>query len=102
MKVDWDSSNNGMTVRATISGSVNTSDTPELENEFNAHRIGVSEMIVDCFGVQYLSSAAMRAMLVVHHQMQSRGDKFILRHLTPDVKESIETSGLDMIFNIEK
>lgn len=102
MKVDWDSSNNGTTVRATISGSIDTASAPELEDEINAHRLGISEMIIDFSSVSYISSAAIRVLLAVHRQMSGRGDNFILRHLSSDVQESIETCGLDMIFNIEK
>jgi anti-sigma B factor antagonist len=85
----------------TVSGRIDGSNAGELENAFNALTDeGRYQIIAELSGVEYMSSAGLRALVATMRECKKhRGD---LRLATPSdrINEVLELAGLDSIFQI--
>ena len=57
-------------------------------------------VLLDLSEIQYISSAGLRAILLITKSVTSKGDKLALCSLTNPVKEVFEISGFDRIIPI--
>ena len=60
------------------------------------------DVVIDCTGLNYISSSGLRIILDVFKHTRSNGHKAILRNLSEDVKEVFDLSGFLQLFIIEK
>ena len=60
------------------------------------------DVVIDCTGLNYISSSGLRIILDVFKHTRSNGHKAILRNLSEDVKEIFDLSGFLQLFIIEK
>ncbi len=91
---------NGL-VNVKVEGRLDATSSIEAQKELE--RIldaDSSKMLVDLSGLEYISSAGLRVLLVVAKKMQQKGGKIVLAALTPNVKEVFEISGFSSIFKI--
>jgi anti-sigma B factor antagonist len=59
---------------------------------------GERAIILDCAGLDYLSSAGLRALLVAAKKMQSAAGKLVVSSLKDEVREVFEISGFSTVF----
>ena len=62
---------------------------------------GTPHLAVDMSGLQYISSAGLRVLLVVAKKVQRAEGKVVLFGLGPNVREVFSISGFDKIFAIQ-
>ncbi len=80
-------------------------DTINAEN-FNTHLMhildneGVDHLVLDCAGLDYISSSGLRIFLVAQKKISAVQGKLLLSNLQPTIKEIFDISGFSTIFSI--
>jgi anti-anti-sigma factor len=62
---------------------------------------GVPHLAIDMSGLDYISSAGLRVLLVLAKKVQTAKGKVALGGLVPNVREVFTVSGFDTIFSIQ-
>jgi anti-anti-sigma factor len=62
---------------------------------------GMPRLVVDLSGLEYISSAGLRVLLVAAKKVQQAKGKMVLFGLVPNVREVFAVSGFDKIFAIQ-
>ena len=71
---------------------------PELQAAIDEQIDGISNIIMDCKDLAYISSAGLRVLLTARKSIQ--GD-LILNNVTPSVQDVLEITGFVDILTIE-
>ena len=90
----------GEKLTVSISGRLDTSTAPELENELKASYDGVKELVLDLSTLEYISSAGLRVLLSAQKTMSKQGSMTV-KGANPDIMEIFEVTGFSDILNIE-
>lgn len=85
-----------------IEGRIDTNTSRDFQAEILLAFQKINNVSVDLKEVDYVSSAALRAMLIAHKTAQSKNGEFSLRNLQPNVKEVLELSGFSKFIKIEE
>ena len=93
---------NGDALTVHIKGDLNVKTSPVLEDELMKSIGGVSELILDFAGVEYISSAGLRVLLAMEKAMRRQSGKMKLLHVNPAVKEIIRLAGFLQVMHIEE
>ncbi len=95
-----DSKRNGITV-FTVTGRVDASNAGVLEEKL-LERITAGEkaLVVDCAGLDYISSAGLRALLVAAKRLMPSGGKVALAALKDHIREVFDIAGFSSIFSV--
>jgi len=92
--------NEGKTV-ITVSGRVDTSTAPELEQVINREiDAGNRKILLNFSGVTYISSGGLRVLLATAKKLKNPGDKFGICSLAPEVMKILKLAGFTSIFTI--
>ena len=84
-----------------IEGRVDTTTAASLEKSImEAIDGGAAKIILDCAGLNYISSSGLRVFLVIQKKMISIKGHFNLCNLQPGIKEIFDISGFSSIFSI--
>ena len=97
MEIRKTTENNIVTVR--ITGRVDTTTAPALEQELKACSAECSELVLDFAEVEYISSAGLRVLLSTHKTMSKKGS-MALRNVSDDIMEIFDVTGFSDILNI--
>lgn len=97
MKVTTETKDNAAIL--TVEGDVDTLTAPELDNAVTAAVPGCEKLVLDLGGVDYISSAGIR--VIVKARQQAGGDRFVLRNVTPNVRDVLKMTGFLRVLNIE-
>ena len=81
-------------------GRLDTMTSPELEKELESSLEGVSELIMDFSGVEYISSAGLRVLLFAQKVMNRQGEMKLFR-VNSTVMDILEVTGFTDILTIE-
>ena len=65
--------NNGNELKVTVTGRLDTTTAPELEEELRASIDGVENLVLDFEGLEYISSAGLRVLLAMQKIMLKQG-----------------------------
>ena len=91
---------NGTTV-ISVSGRVDTTTTPMLENEIKASYDECSTLVIDFADVKYISSAGLRILLSAHKVMSKKSGLKVI-NVNDEIMEIFDITGFSAILNIEK
>ena len=91
--------NNGTLIIAP-EGRLDTVTAPELENEIKQSTEGVTELIFDLKGLEYISSAGLRVLLSAQKTMNAQGEMKV-RNANETIMEIFEVTGFSDILTIE-
>ena len=81
----------------TVTGRLDTVTTPQLERELALD--GVTELLFDIAGVEYVSSAGLRLFLTAQKTMAKQGSMAI-RGARPVVREVFDITGFSGILTL--
>jgi anti-sigma B factor antagonist len=84
-----------------LSGRIDTSSAPDLENEIN--RLigeGKRRLLLDMSGVIYISSGGLRVLLATAKKLRGENERLGLCCLSPEVSKIIKLAGFTSIFPI--
>jgi len=83
----------------TVSGRVDSSTAPELEDAFQGRlNNGRYNLVLDMSEVNYLSSAGLRAMVSALRTCKKKGGDVRVADPSERVQEVLELAGLDALF----
>ena len=82
----------GETLTFTLEGRLDTTTSPQLEAELKQSVGGVTELIFDFSGVEYISSAGLRVLLAAQKVMNRQGS-MKLTGVNENVLEVFEITG---------
>ena len=82
----------GTSLTITLSGSLSAASAPELE-AWVADDLGdVEELTLDLAAVDYVSSAGLRVLLLLHKKMSAQG-KMKVKNASPGVTDIFKMAG---------
>ena len=91
---------NGTSFVITLGGRLDTTTAPELESAIKESLDGVTELIVDCKELEYISSAGLRVLLSAQKIMNKQG-RMVIRNASEEIKEIFDVTGFSDILTIE-
>ncbi|MBQ5685744.1 MAG: STAS domain-containing protein [Clostridia bacterium] len=89
---------NESSLTLVLDGRLDTVTAPELQAAIDEQIDGISNIIMDCKDLAYISSAGLRVLLTARKSIQ--GD-LILNNVTPSVRDVLEITGFVDILTIE-
>lgn len=79
-----------------VNGRIDTATAPEFEQGVKPYLDGVTELVLDFAGVNYVSSAGLRALLSLHKIMMKQGSMKLV-NVNEEVCDVFEVTGFDEI-----
>ena len=83
-----------------LEGRLDTTTSPQLEQELAASLEGVTQLTLDLAKLAYLSSAGLRVILSAQKRMNKQG-QMVVRNVNETIMEVFEVTGLVDILTIE-
>jgi len=90
----------GYKLTACPEGRLDTLSAPEFEAEMKSSLDGITELVLDLAGLEYVSSAGLRALLSLHKKMAEVGSMKVV-NVNEIVAEVFEVTRFCDILNIE-
>lgn len=84
----------------TLDGRLDTTTAPLLEEKLKDRLEGVRSLVFDCAGLDYISSAGLRVLLMANRAMQGKGSIKLTR-VNEVVREVLEVIGFTDFIAIE-
>ena len=91
---------NGSELTLTLNGRLDTTTAPELENAIKENIAGITNLVMDFAGLEYLSSAGLRVILSAQKTMNKQGE-MVIRNVNETINEVFEITGFIVILTIE-
>ncbi len=88
------------TLTIAIEGSIDTVTAPELEVKLRNATAGMTALILDFTGVDYISSAGLRVLIATEQAFSDQGT-MTLKNVNEDVRAVFEMTGFDELFTLE-
>lgn len=85
----------------SVEGRIDTTNASEFEKPImTVIEEGCTKLILDCSGLNYISSSGLRVFLVVQKKMSTIKGQFRLSNLQPGIREIFDISGFSSIFSV--
>ena len=98
MNISINKNESALTV--AVSGRLDTTTAPELDNAIKTSIEGVSELLIDFAALEYISSAGLRVILSTQKIMNKQGS-MVIKNVNETVREVFEITGFADILTIE-
>lgn len=84
-----------------VEGRVDTTNANEFESSMlQVIADGYTKIVLDCSGLDYISSSGLRVFLIIQKKMTAAKGQFRLCGLQPGIVEIFDISGFTSIFSI--
>jgi anti-sigma B factor antagonist len=83
-----------------VQGSVNSETAPKLDAALNERLNKGSNLVVDLAGVDYMSSAGLRALVAALKRARTDGGNLVISAPSARVREVMDLAGLTDVFPI--
>ncbi len=83
-----------------VEGRLDTLTSPELEEKIKPELDSLKKLIFDFAGLEYISSAGLRVLLMAAQTMEDKGE-MIVRNVNSDIMDIFEVTGFVDILKIE-
>ena len=90
----------GGKLEVKVSGRLDTTTAPELDEYLKQSLEGVDELIIDFSDLEYISSAGLRVLLSAQKTMNTQGSMTV-KGVNDIVMEIFDVTGFTDILNIE-
>ena len=91
---------NGSELSVRVAGRMDTTTAPELEAAIDGSIAGITDLVLDCSGLEYVSSAGLRVILKAQKQMNTQGN-MKLTNVNETIMEVFDITGFADILTIE-
>jgi len=91
---------NGSELEMILEGRLDTSTSPELEKAVNESVEGITKLVFDFAGLEYISSAGLRVLLAAQKIMNKQGE-MIVKNVNEVINDVFEVTGFSDILTIE-
>ena len=98
--MDIQKTKDNSTLTLAVTGRLETTTAPELEEVIKTELEGISELIFDLSGLEYISSAGLRVILSAQKKMNLQGSMKVTG-VKDIVMEIFEITGFTDILTIE-
>lgn len=88
-------------IELVVEGRLDTGTAPQLEAELNKIPKIKMNLYINLSGIDYVSSAGLRVILLAHKIMLPTGGKMILRSPSAFCMQVLEATGMDKVLNKE-
>lgn len=94
---------NGQETIVRINGELDTVATTEQAEELQ-QVLGIANeaLVIDCSGLEYISSAGLRFFMQLKRESEAKGGSIRIKSLNEDVSDIFRMSGFQNIFQIEE
>ena len=96
MTIDKEMSGGTLTVR--VGGRLDTNTSPELSAALSLD--GVSEVVFDFSGLEYIASAGLRVLMEAHRALMAKGGGITVAHPNDMVRGVLDMTGLSGVFKV--
>lgn len=93
---------NGENTELTITGRLDTTTAPQLESRLKESVKSCKLLIMNLSGVEYISSAGLREVLLAHKLMAGMNGKMIIKNPSDFCQQVFEATGMDGILSIAR
>lgn len=90
----------GQTLIIKLSGRLETSTAPGLQEIVEKELDDITELNIDMTELEYVSSAGLRVLLAGAKRMKAQNGVMIVQHVNEEVMEVFEITGFKDILNI--
>jgi anti-sigma B factor antagonist len=98
MKLETSEENDILTVR--LEGSLDAKTAPEAREQLQQFLATNSKLILDFRNVDYLSSAGLRLLLLLHRELVARKGKLVLLGVSEDIRTVMSHTGFLSFFTL--
>lgn len=85
-----------------VAGRLDIVNSAEFDSQMRALLAeAVSEIVVECQEIEYVSSSGLRVFLAMQKHMSAHGGKLTLRAMRPEIREVFDMTGFSTIIHIE-
>ena len=91
---------NGQELKIALEGRLDTTTSPELEQELKSSLDGVTSLTVDLASLDYISSAGLRVLLSAQKTMNKQGS-MVVKNVSEEIMEVFEVTGFTDFLVIE-
>ncbi len=88
-------------IELEISGRLDTNTAPTLENKIKHVSGSTQNLYLNLSGVEYISSAGLRVVLLAHKSMLPAGGKMIIKSPSDFCMQVFKATGMDGVLSIE-
>ena len=85
-----------------VKGRLDTNTAPELEKTALEGIDAVKKLTLDLVDLDYISSAGLRVILMLHKTMSGNGAKLVVAHPKDEVMEVFDMTGFSSFLTIEE
>ena len=96
MNIEKKLENGCLTIK--VEGRLDTNTSPELDEVLKLD--GVTEVVFNFAGLEYISSAGLRVLMAAHKAMMACGGKMSVVNPNAIVKGVFDITGMSGVFNI--
>lgn len=97
--MNFEKSQDGSVLTVSLSGEIDSMNTPELEERLIKEIDGVKELIFDFKDLEYISSAGLRVLLTMQKTMKSQGS-MVIKNTNEEVMEIFKVTGFVRLLNL--
>ena len=97
--MNFEKSQDGSVLTVSLSGEIDSMNTPELEERLIKEIDGVKELIFDFKELEYISSAGLRVLLTMQKTMKSQGS-MVIKNTNEEVMEIFKVTGFVRLLNL--
>ena len=83
-----------------LAGRLDTTTAPMLDKVVTEELAGITDLVLDIKGLEYMSSAGLRVLLNAQKKMQKLGS-MVVRNVSEDIMEVFDMTGFSDILVIE-
>ena len=98
MKTTMNREGDKLTVK--VEGRLDTLTAPEFDDELKPALEGVKELLLDLEGLEYISSAGLRVLLVAQQEMDDKDGTMTLKNVSEDIMEVFDVTGFVDVLTI--
>ena len=91
----------GVNLIVKIVGRLDTNTAPQLDNELKDDCATVDRIELNLEELDYISSAGLRTILVLHKKMSEKRGNLVVMHPKDEVMEVLDMTGFSSFLNIE-
>jgi anti-sigma B factor antagonist len=77
----------------TLTGSIDGKTAPEVQEQLRPVFDGSGNVVMDMVGVEYLSSAGLRLLLLVYRDFTARRRRLVLAGMKPEIRTVMQHTG---------
>ena len=90
------------TIKIAASGRLDTNTSIQLENLIKERSPNVTSLILDLSGIEYISSAGLRVVLLAHKTMLAYGGKMTVQSPSEFCTQVFQATGMESVLNIQQ